>query len=151
MRASAIQRCCAVYGAGGGCSHNQPIMKTTLASSRNPSKLGQAVTFTATVAGTAATPTGTVTLLDGTTPLATATLAGALIPVPGGLGITEGVIKEQLSHLGGVAEGTAFASMLLVRFATLWFAVLVGFVATGERRHLTLTLDDFAIRPYEGV
>jgi uncharacterized protein (TIRG00374 family) len=65
---------------------------------------------------------------------ATATLAGALIPVPGGLGVTDGLIKEQLSRLGGVPEGTAFASMLLVRFATLWFAVLVGFVALGVLR-----------------
>ncbi|MFT3764535.1 MAG: lysylphosphatidylglycerol synthase transmembrane domain-containing protein [Minicystis sp.] len=65
---------------------------------------------------------------------ATATLAGALIPVPGGLGVTDGLIKEQLARLGGLAEGTAFASMLLVRFATLWFAVLVGFVALGILR-----------------
>ena len=65
---------------------------------------------------------------------ATATLAGALIPVPGGLGVTDGLIKEQLSRLGGVAEGTAFASMLLVRFATLWFAVAVGFLALGILR-----------------
>jgi uncharacterized protein (TIRG00374 family) len=60
---------------------------------------------------------------------ATATLAGALIPVPGGLGITEGLIKEQLGRIGHVAEGTSFAATVLVRFATLWFAVLVGFVA----------------------
>jgi glycosyltransferase 2 family protein len=79
---------------------------------------------------------------------ATATLAGALIPVPGGLGVTEGVIKEQLAHLGGVAEGTAFASMLLVRFATLWFAVLVGFVALAILRatHPRLAADE-ASRP----
>jgi glycosyltransferase 2 family protein len=60
---------------------------------------------------------------------ATATLAGALIPVPGGLGVTDGLIKEQLSRLGGVPEGTDTAAMMLVRFATLWFAVAVGFVA----------------------
>jgi uncharacterized protein (TIRG00374 family) len=65
---------------------------------------------------------------------ATATLAGALIPVPGGLGVTDGLIKEQLEHIGRVAEGTAFSAMLLVRFATLWFAVLVGFVALGILR-----------------
>jgi uncharacterized protein (TIRG00374 family) len=59
---------------------------------------------------------------------ATATLAGALIPVPGGLGVTEGVIKGGLGPLG-VPDGTATAAMILVRFATLWFAVLVGFVA----------------------
>jgi uncharacterized protein (TIRG00374 family) len=65
---------------------------------------------------------------------ATATLAGALIPVPGGLGVTDGLIKEQLARLGGIAEGTAFAAMLLIRFATLWFAVAVGFVALGILR-----------------
>lgn len=59
----------------------------------------------------------------------TASLAGALIPVPGGLGVAEALIKEQLARLGGVAAGDATASMILVRFATLWWAVLVGFLA----------------------
>jgi uncharacterized protein (TIRG00374 family) len=65
---------------------------------------------------------------------ATATLAGALIPMPGGLGVTDGLIKEQLSLLGGVPDGTDTAAMMLVRFATLWFAVAVGFVALGLLR-----------------
>lgn len=60
---------------------------------------------------------------------ATATLAGALIPVPGGLGVTEALMQEQLVRIGGVLQGPATASMLLVRFATLWWAVVVGFVA----------------------
>jgi uncharacterized protein (TIRG00374 family) len=60
---------------------------------------------------------------------ATATLAGALIPVPGGLGVTEGTLEEQLHHFGNVSTATATSAMILVRFATLWFAVLVGFVA----------------------
>jgi uncharacterized membrane protein YbhN (UPF0104 family) len=59
----------------------------------------------------------------------TATLAGALIPVPGGLGVAEGMIQEQLVRLGGVGQGDATASMILVRFATLWWAVAVGFAA----------------------
>jgi uncharacterized protein (TIRG00374 family) len=60
---------------------------------------------------------------------ATATLAGALVPVPGGLGITEAMLQEQLVRVGQISAGAATASMLLVRFATLWWAVLVGFVA----------------------
>lgn len=60
---------------------------------------------------------------------ATATLAGALVPVPGGLGVAEGIMQSQLLNLGGVALGAATASMLLIRFSTLWFAVIVGFVA----------------------
>jgi uncharacterized protein (TIRG00374 family) len=62
---------------------------------------------------------------------ATATLAGALVPVPGGLGITEGLIQEQLVHLGGTSLESATASMLLIRLATLWWAVLVGVAALG--------------------
>ena len=65
---------------------------------------------------------------------ATATLAGALIPVPGGLGVTDGLLQEQMSRLGGVDPGIATAAMLLVRFATLWFAVAVGFAALGILR-----------------
>jgi uncharacterized membrane protein YbhN (UPF0104 family) len=64
----------------------------------------------------------------------TATLAGALIPVPGGLGVAEAMIQEQLVRLGGVAQGDATAAMILVRFATLWWAVLVGFLALGALR-----------------
>jgi glycosyltransferase 2 family protein len=65
---------------------------------------------------------------------ATATLAGALIPVPGGLGVAEKLLEEQMLHLGGVSSATATAAMLLVRFATLWFAVAVGFAALGLLR-----------------
>lgn len=65
---------------------------------------------------------------------ATATLAGALVPMPGGLGVTDKLLEEQLARLGGVEKATATASMLLVRLATLWFAVLVGFAALGALR-----------------
>ena len=60
---------------------------------------------------------------------ATATLAGALVPVPGGLGVTEKVLEESMVGLGGVPSATATAAMLLARLGTLWFAVLLGFVA----------------------
>jgi len=60
---------------------------------------------------------------------ATATLAGALIPVPGGLGVTEKLLEEQMARLAHVPFATATAAMILVRFATLWFAVAVGFLA----------------------
>ncbi len=60
---------------------------------------------------------------------ATSTLAGALVPVPGGLGIVEGMLREGLVHLGGVEQGSATAAMILVRLATLWWAVVVGFLA----------------------
>jgi uncharacterized membrane protein YbhN (UPF0104 family) len=60
---------------------------------------------------------------------ATSTLAGALVPVPGGLGVTETSLQGQMRELGHVPSTASTAAMILVRFATLWFAVLVGFVA----------------------
>ena len=60
---------------------------------------------------------------------ATSTLAGAIIPSPGGLGVTESSLLAQMRELGHVEQGNAAAAMILVRFATLWFAVLNGFIA----------------------
>ncbi len=56
----------------------QVATTTTLASSLNPSSVGQSVTFTATVGGTLASPaaTGTVTFADGSTPLGTVPVSG---------------------------------------------------------------------------
>jgi autotransporter-associated beta strand protein len=51
---------------------------TTLASSLNPAYYGSAVTFTATVAVTSGTPTGTVTFKDGATVLGTGNLTAGL-------------------------------------------------------------------------
>ncbi len=65
---------------------------------------------------------------------ATATLAGALTPLPGGLGVTDKLLEEQLTRLGGVETASATAAMLLIRLATLWFAVVVGFAALGALR-----------------
>jgi hypothetical protein len=50
---------------------------TALASSRNPSVLGQEVTLTATVTSGSGTPTGTVSFKDGATTLGSMTLNGA--------------------------------------------------------------------------
>jgi uncharacterized membrane protein YbhN (UPF0104 family) len=78
---------------------------------------------------------------------ATSTLAGAIVPVPGGLGVTEGALEEQLTALGHVGHSTATSAMILVRFATLWFAVLVGFISLTllRMRHPTLVGDDPAV------
>ncbi len=76
---------------------------------------------------------------------ATSTLAGALVPVPGGLGVTEGLLEQQMHHLGGVSETGATSAMLLCRFATLWFGVALGFLALGVLRTLNpgmATADD---------
>lgn len=67
---------------------------------------------------------------------ATSTLVGAIVPVPGGLGITESSLMAQMTELGHVDRGIAAAAMILVRFATLWFAVVVGFVALSVLKRL---------------
>jgi glycosyltransferase 2 family protein len=75
---------------------------------------------------------------------ATSTLVGAIVPVPGGLGVTESSLMGQMTELGHVDRGIATAAMILVRFATLWFAVLIGFVALSwmKRRHPQLLAND---------
>jgi len=60
---------------------------------------------------------------------ATSTLAGALVPIPGGLGVAETILQGGLFELGGVPLPAATGAMLFSRFATLWWAVLVGFAA----------------------
>jgi uncharacterized protein (TIRG00374 family) len=59
----------------------------------------------------------------------TATVAGAIAMLPGGLGGTELTMRTMLGALGAVPAAPAAAATLLVRLATLWFAVALGFLA----------------------
>lgn len=59
---------------------------------------------------------------------ATATLAGALSFLPGGLGSTE-VVMTALLVSGGASVPAAVSATLVCRLATLWFAVAIGAVA----------------------
>src|SRR6202158_1428998 len=62
-----------------GSATNSVILQTTsvaVASSLNPSLVGQSVTFTATVSVSSGTPTGTVTFKDGTATLGTGPVSG---------------------------------------------------------------------------
>ena len=56
---------------------NKALPSATLTSSLNPALAQNGITLTATVTSGAGTPSGTVTFLDGTTPLGTATLSAA--------------------------------------------------------------------------
>lgn len=78
---------------------------------------------------------------------ATSTLAGAIVPVPGGLGVTETSLQSQMQDLGHVGATASTAAMILVRFATLWFAVLVGFVSLSilKRRYPRLLAADASL------
>jgi uncharacterized protein (TIRG00374 family) len=59
---------------------------------------------------------------------AAATLVGAVSALPGGLVSTEGSMVALLQQ-SGVTRGSASAGTLLVRLATLWFAVAIGLAA----------------------
>jgi uncharacterized membrane protein YbhN (UPF0104 family) len=53
-------------------------------------------------------------------------LAGALSFLPGGLGVAETSMTGLIRVLGDVPKAAAAAATVLIRLATLWFAVLLG-------------------------
>lgn len=57
-----------------------------------------------------------------------ATIAGAVTMLPGGLGATDASITGLLVLLS-VPKSVSVASTLIIRVATLWFAVVVGIIA----------------------
>ena len=60
--------------------------------------------------------------------LSFATVVGAVSTLPGGLGAAEASISAMLMLLLGLDSGTAAAATLLIRFATLWFGVILGLI-----------------------
>jgi uncharacterized membrane protein YbhN (UPF0104 family) len=63
-------------------------------------------------------------------------LAGALSFLPGGLGVAEGSMTVLIRALGDVSKAAAAAATLLIRLATLWFAVAVGLVGLAVEERL---------------
>ncbi len=58
------------------------------------------------------------------------TAAGAVSFLPGGLGVTEGgLVGLTLAMIPGAVRSSAVAATVLIRVATLWLAVAVGFAA----------------------
>ena len=72
-----------------------------------------------------------VLLLGATFVHAAASAIGALSFLPGGIGGYEVVSVLFLTTLLGFSEGIAGVSTILVRLVTLWFSVIVGFIALG--------------------
>ena len=69
----------------------------------------------------------TINLLGSGFVYAFTTLLGAFSFLPGGLGVTEGAMGLLLHKMEYVTSaGSALAATYLIRFATLWFAVLLG-------------------------
>ena len=81
---------------------------------------------------------GSPDLATATFVYAFATIFGAVTLLPGGLGATEGSLiglTFGVFALAGTREA-ATAAALIIRFATLWFAVIVGLFALGTlQRH----------------
>ncbi len=66
------------------------------------------------------------------------TIIGALSALPGGLGATEASLAGLLVLLVHLPAATAAAATLLLRLATLWFAVLIGLVTWALSPNLVL-------------
>lgn len=64
------------------------------------------------------------------------TIAGAITMLPAGLGITEGSLTFLLVN-NGLSETYAVSSTILIRIATLWFAVFVGLIGLLLLKRLT--------------
>jgi glycosyltransferase 2 family protein len=66
---------------------------------------------------------------------ASATMAGAMSILPGGLGVTEGGMTLLLVHsTARLDRATALDAALLARLATLWFAVALGLICLAVAR-----------------
>ena len=88
---------------------------------------------------------GAASLLEVTSAFALSAVAGALaVVLPGGLGVTEGLmgpLLERPLRAAGVgaelARAKAASATLVIRLCTLWFAMAVGLVALAlfRRRH----------------
>ncbi len=69
-----------------------------------------------------------VSLLTATFIYGFSTLIGALAMLPGGLGVTEAFLTGLLQYLS-IPKNISVASTIIIRIATLWFAVIVGIFA----------------------
>lgn len=63
-------------------------------------------------------------------------LAGALSFLPGGLGVAETSMTGLMRILGDVPKASAAAAIVLIRVATLWFAVALGLVGLAVEERL---------------
>jgi glycosyltransferase 2 family protein len=63
-------------------------------------------------------------------------LAGALSFLPGGLGVAEASMTGLIRVLGDTSKAAAAAATVLIRLATLWFAVALGLVGLAVEERL---------------
>jgi uncharacterized membrane protein YbhN (UPF0104 family) len=63
-------------------------------------------------------------------------LAGALSFLPGGLGVAETSMTALIKTLGDTTRAQAAAATVLIRLATLWFAVALGLIGLAVEERL---------------
>jgi hypothetical protein len=123
---------------------NQATSTTAVVSSVNPSKEAQKGKFTATVTSPTATPTGTVTFMDGSTELGTGTLAQGKASYStstlsaGTHNITavyQGTARHQREHISGIGADRELKDWL---------------VHTNESAPDSTSSESLAIRPRSG-
>jgi uncharacterized protein (TIRG00374 family) len=101
--------------------------------------LGEGIGFYLVLLGLGQDP-GWATLSIAVFILAFSTVIGAVSALPGGLGAAEASIAGMLVLLLGLHKDMAAAATLIIRFATLWFAVALGLgVWTISRKKLFST------------
>ncbi|MFW9982658.1 MAG: lysylphosphatidylglycerol synthase transmembrane domain-containing protein [Candidatus Thorarchaeota archaeon] len=76
-------------------------------------------------------PASLVLLLQATFVHATASIIGAISFLPGGVGTYEITSVALIQFLLGLAQAQASAATIIIRVVTLWFSVVVGFIALG--------------------
>ena len=86
---------------------------------------GEVLAFYVTLLALGLDPTGLL-LLQAAFILPVATVAGAVLLTPGGLGVAEGGLTGLLQVIVDVPKSLATVATLVIRFATLWFGVLIG-------------------------
>ena len=87
--------------------------------------LGEGIGMYLVLVGLGISP-GWTALSAGIFVLAFSTVVGAVTALPGGLGAAEASIAGMLVFILGLSRDTAAAATILIRFATLWFAVILG-------------------------
>lgn len=103
--------------------------------------LGEGIGMYLVLLGLGVTP-GWTTLSVAVFVLAFSTVVGAVSALPGGLGAAEASIAGMLILLLALNRDTAAAATLLIRFATLWFAVALGLAVWGFSRKLLFRAAD---------
>jgi uncharacterized membrane protein YbhN (UPF0104 family) len=78
-----------------------------------------------------------LTLADTVVVFSLGSLAGAASFLPGGLGVADASMTALMRALGDVSKAAAAAATVLIRLATLWFAVALGLIglAVEERMY----------------